>query len=131
MAVKDWNWGAVAAVGTIVGSFVASAAYLESGLGKRIESVESGLGDRIESVETRLGDRIDSVETRLRNRIKAVETRLGDRIDSVETRLGDRIDKVEVSIAAMRTDLEAYERNHNERQLAIENRLTALEVAQR
>ena len=120
MAVKDWNWGAVAAVGTIVGSFIASAAYLESGLGKRIEAVETGLSDRIDAVETRLGKRID-----------AVEIRLGDRIDAVETRLGNRIDKMEVGMAAMRTDLQTYERNHNERQLAIENRLTTLEVAQR
>ena len=98
MVLKDWNWGAVAAVGTIVASFIASVAYLESGLGKRIE---------------------------------AVETRLNASIEAVETRLGNRIDKVEVSIAAMRTDLQIYERNHNERQLAVENRLTALEVAQR
>ena len=109
MVLKDWNWGAVAAVGTIVASFIASVAYLESGLGRRIEAVE----------------------TRLNASIVAVETRLNASIVAVETRLGDRIDKVEVSIAAMRTELQVYEHNHNERQLAIENRLTALEVAQR
>ena len=49
-------------------------------------------------------------------------------IHAAESRLSKRIDNVEESIDTMRVDLQNYERNHNERQIAVENRLTTLET---
>lgn len=49
-------------------------------------------------------------------------------IHAAESRLSKRIDNVEESIDTMRGDLQNYERNHNERQIAVENRLTTLET---
>ena len=60
----------------------------------------------------------------VRNDIHAAESRLSKRIDNVEASIGN----VEESIDTMRVDLQDYERNHNERQIVVENRLTALET---
>ena len=60
----------------------------------------------------------------VRNDIHAAEGRLSKRIDNVEASIGN----VEESIDTIRVDLQDYERNHNERQIAVENRLTALET---
>ena len=60
----------------------------------------------------------------VRNDIHAAEGRLSKRIDNVEASIGN----VEVSIDTMRVDLQDYERNHNERQIVVENRLTTLET---
>ena len=49
-------------------------------------------------------------------------------IHAAEGRLSKRIDNVEESIDTMRVDLQDYERNHNERQIAVENRLATLET---
>ncbi len=60
----------------------------------------------------------------VRNDIHAAEGRLSKRIDNVEASIGN----VEESIDTMRVDLQDYERNHNERQIVVENRLTTLET---
>ena len=62
------------------------------------------------------------------NSINAAEARLGDSINAAESRLGARIDKVEASIDAMRTDLQAYERNHYKEHLVVVDRLAKLEA---